>query len=157
MLSEVKPIPMNEPYFVEGNSLLYLALKYLVFGRILPGGGLDVFIHPMAFAGWGGLFVTSLNLIPVGQLDGGHVAYALFGARARRLYWPILVALLVLGTQWWTWLVWAFLLFWLGRVHAEPEDDLTLLSGGERALAIAVLVVFVMVFMPIPFQVFGMP
>jgi Zn-dependent protease len=157
MLSEVQAIPVGEPYFVEGNSLLYLALKYLVFGRILPSGGVDVFIHPIAFAGWGGLFVTSLNLIPAGQLDGGHVSYALLGGRARKLFWPILVVLLVLGTQWWSWLVWAFLLFWLGRVHAEPEDDLTPLNPRERALAIAVLVVLVLVFMPIPFQSFGMP
>jgi membrane-associated protease RseP (regulator of RpoE activity) len=70
--------------FIEGNSLLYILLKLLVKGRYLPSGAIDVQLGPMATAAWVGLLVTFINLIPVGQLDGGHVAYAFLGGRRRR-------------------------------------------------------------------------
>jgi len=151
-LSEVKPIPVGGPYFIEGNSVLYLALKYLVFGRILPSGGYDVFIHPIAFAGWGGLLVTALNLIPAGQLDGGHIIYALWGRRSRWLLWPILIALVILGSKWWPWYIWAGLIYFLGRFYAEPLDDITELGRVGQILAILMLVLFILIFSPIPFQ-----
>jgi membrane-associated protease RseP (regulator of RpoE activity) len=69
----------------EGNSVLYAALKYVVKGAWLPGEGRDVFLHPTAWAGWAGLLITMINLLPIGQLDGGHIATAYFGNRYRRM------------------------------------------------------------------------
>ena len=172
--------------FLEGNSLFYLFSKYLVFGRLLPdpvnmGGlspmlywlryfftaqpipfnGLDVQLHSVALAGWAGLLVTALNLIPVGTLDGGHVAYGLFGEKARRIF-PVAIALLValsvlpslltfsVSSVNFSWLLWVMILFWLGNVRAQPLDDITPLDPARRALGIIVLVIFVLLFTPIP-------
>lgn len=153
-LSEVQPITTDQPYMLEGNSLLYLLLKYAVFGLWLPGGGLDVFIHPVAFAGWAGLLVTSLNLIPVGQLDGGHVLYSLLGNRAQLLTWPIIIALAVLGLVAWPgWFLWAGLVFLFGQRHPGPLDNVTPLDTRRKIVAVAVLAVFVLTFSPIPLTI----
>src|SRR2546429_2395551 len=77
MQSKVGPVPRGAQF--EGNSILYMVLKRIITGHWLPGDGLDVQLGPVAEAGWAGLFVTMLNLIPIGQLDGGHVATGYFG------------------------------------------------------------------------------
>jgi membrane-associated protease RseP (regulator of RpoE activity) len=160
---------------LEGNSILYLAAKFIVKGELLPMpvsyggvnpvlywirfvvsgtpfpfGGRDVQLHAVAWAGWAGLLVTSLNLIPAGQLDGGHVIYVLLGKHARKL-WPfIVVVLLGLGVLWTGWYIWAALIFFLGRMHAQPLDDITPLDGRRKLIALFGLVVFVLVFIPVP-------
>lgn len=182
-LSDVGTLPSTPDAWrnqvLEGNSVLYLALKYLVKGRLLPApldyggvapllywvryffiglplpyGGLDVFMHPLAWAGWAGLLVTALNLIPAGQLDGGHISYVLFGRRAVKLVPFIIVALVLLGVFWWGWLLWAGLIFFLGRIYAQPLNDITPLDKRRKALAIFGLIVFVLVFTPIPLMGF---
>lgn len=139
-------------YIIEGNSILYAVLKTIVFGRFLPDGMNDVFINQLTMAGWTGLLVTGLNLIPVGQLDGGHAIYSLIGERARMLFAPILVALGIASMFYGGWLLWLFLLLFLGRVYATPLDSITKLNPGRRMIAILALVMFVLVFMPIPLQ-----
>ncbi len=134
----------------EGNSLLYALAKLLMFGRFLPSGGMDVFLNSVAWAGWAGMFVTALNLIPAGQLDGGHVAYALLGRRTKWLNWIVVGVLLGLSPFWLGWLLWAGLVLLLGRVHAVPLDDVTPLRTGDKLLAALAIVVFVLVFMPVP-------
>lgn len=164
----------------EGNSLLYLLAKYVMFGKLLPApasigslsfftywiryfftgqpaplGATDVLIHPIAFAGWAGLLVTALNLIPAGTLDGGHVVYAWFGDKAGKAFPIILAALVALGFFWNGWWLWAIILLWLGRVHAEPLDQITSLDPPRRAIAALVLLIFLLTFSPVPFAIFS--
>lgn len=100
-LSSVKLDTGARGVLLEGDSLLYLLLKFVVHGRLSPHH--EVWLHPMAFAGWAGFFVTMMNLVPIGQLDGGHVAYALFGPRYDRAsLWVVraLAALAALVALW---------------------------------------------------------
>ena len=151
-LSEVTPLPASG-YSIEGNSLLYAALKYLVFGRLLPSGGEDVFLHPVAFAGWAGLLVTSFNLIPAGQLDGGHIAYALLGRRTRYLNWAMIGVLLMMGFLWQGWFLWAFLVFIFSRARVSPMDDVSPLTPVGIVVAVSLLVLFVLTFTPVPLRI----
>jgi membrane-associated protease RseP (regulator of RpoE activity) len=151
--SPIQPPPTDNGYLQEGNSLLYLGLKYLVHGRILPGDGLDVTMNSMTYAAWIGLFVTSLNLLPMGQLDGGHVAYALFGRRAWQLARITAGALLILAFLGWQgWFLWVLLPFLFGLRHPPPLNDHTPLDTRRRILGMVMILIFVLVFTPVPFR-----
>lgn len=153
-LSPVQQIGSSCPgvsFFMEGNSLLYAAAKYLVFGRFLPQGTLDVMLHPVALAGWAGLLVTGLNLIPAGQLDGGHILYALTGPRVSEWATIIIAALLVaLGFVWSGWFLWAILIAVFGRMRAAPLNEISTLDRRGTLLAVLGLILFVLVFTPQP-------
>lgn len=178
-LSQLQAIPANQAIQMEGTSLIYLMAKYFTFGKLLPEpfsyggvqplwywiqymftgrpfpiGGQDVFLNPIAWAGWGGLLVTALNLIPVGQLDGGHVSYTLLGQRARQFLPYILVGLLLLGFFWQGWWLWLFFISILGRTYAEPLDQITPLDPRRKAIAILGLIIFILTFTPVPLQAF---
>jgi membrane-associated protease RseP (regulator of RpoE activity) len=188
-LSELGPIQSagsGASGFLEGNSIFYLFAKFAVFGKLLPEpvtfgslsptlywiryflsgqpipfNGLDVQLHSVALAGWAGLLVTALNLVPVGTLDGGHVAYGLFGEKARKIF-PVaigvLVALMLLpglltfsfASFNFSWLLWVVILFWLGNVRSQPLDDITELDPIRRAIGFTMLVIFILLFTPIP-------
>lgn len=150
-MAELREALPNIGFWTEGNSLIYAAAKILVFGRFLPGGGEDVYLHPVALAGWAGLLVTGLNLLPAGQLDGGHVFYALFGARAASIMSRVVaVALLALGFLWSGWFLWAVIVALLGQQHSPLLNSVTPLRGPWRALAVLGLIVFALVFIPVP-------
>lgn len=147
-------VDVSGPGLLEGNSLFYALAKITVFGRFLPDGFVDVQLNQVAWAGWIGLLVTGLNLLPVGQLDGGHITYVLFGRYARYFFWPLvaLLAGLAIFTQTTMWWIWIALLLFFGRNHAQPLDEVTPLDPGRRTLAILTLVIFVLVFVPIPLR-----
>jgi membrane-associated protease RseP (regulator of RpoE activity) len=179
-LSGLEPISpeMSEGYvqFIEGNSIAYLFAKYLTFGELLPQpvsygdvspviywlryfftgrplplGGLDVQIHPVAWAGWAGLFVTAINLIPAGQLDGGHILFVLLGKKnAKKIYPLILIALVLLGFAWGGWWLWAALIFLFGKHHAEPLDQITPVDLKHKILGAIALLIFILIFIPVP-------
>lgn len=176
-LSTVAPLPTDVGFSIEGNSIFYLFAKYLVHGELLPQpisygglhpalywvrylltgypvplGGYDVMIHPIAWAGWAGLLVTGLNLIPAGQLDGGHMLYVLFGKKAGKAIPVILVGLALLGFAWQGWWLWAFIIFMMGRAHAEPLDQITKLDPTRKRIAIITLILFFLIFIPVPLQ-----
>ena len=112
-------------------------------------------IHPVALAGWVGLLVTAFNLLPVGQLDGGHVLYSLVGQRARVLTWPIIGLLVLMGIFLWSgWFLWAALIFLFGQSHPDPLDDVTRLDTSRKLVAVAVLLIFLLTFTPMPMQIF---
>jgi hypothetical protein len=152
--SPVQHLSPHSSYIQEGNSLLYLGLKYLVHGQILPRDGLDVSINSMTYAAWIGLFVTCLNLLPMGQLDGGHVAYALFGRVAWQLARITAGALFILAFLGWEgWLLWVILPFVFGLKHPPPLNDHTPLGGRRKALGVVMIVIFILVFIPVPFKI----
>jgi len=164
----------------EGNSILYALLKYAVFGRWLPGGGIDVQLSPMADAAWVGLLVTMINLMPIGQLDGGHVARAVLGQRhetwSQRLHVALpAVGVIVAGAMFAMarhagkgpiealsyakygaipWLAWTILLAIIrGRSdeYHPPVDDAPL-DPLRRKLALGMLVLFLLILTPVPLR-----
>ena len=180
--SQVGPVVPNG--LQEGNSILYALLKHAVKGLWLPDGKQDIFLHPTAWAGWAGLLVTMLNLIPIGQLDGGHVAAAYFGNRyngfAGRLHgllpfgalavflWVRHLVQLESGEHWnssaatsialgsaFPWLV-VYLVLRIVRALSggdnHPPVDERALPRSRRLLFFLMVVVFVLVFMPVPIR-----
>lgn len=136
-----------------GSSLLLSLLSRIVVGP-LPEG-FDIVIHPVGFAGWIGLLVTALNLLPVGQLDGGHVGYALFGEWQNRISKFIYGGLILLGVLGWQgWLVWAVLLWFLGIRHPVPTDWWVPLDRKRKIIGWVTVGVFILTFIPVPFSGF---
>jgi membrane-associated protease RseP (regulator of RpoE activity) len=121
-------------------------LEWLLQRAIFPGvPSTDIYLHPIARAAWVGMFATALNLLPVGQLDGGHIVYALLGRFHKRITQGFLLALLPLGTLWSGWWFWAALLFFLARKH-PPVYDQTEIGRSRVQLGMLALAVFVLCF-----------
>jgi membrane-associated protease RseP (regulator of RpoE activity) len=135
-----------------GEPLLFKLLGFLTFGP-LPQGH-DIALHPVGFAGWVGIFITALNLIPIGQLDGGHILYALLLRRAHKVALALLVAALLAIVFWgyWGWTLMIVLLMWMGPAHPPTANDLVPLGTGRRALGWASLLFVPLGFTPVPFS-----
>jgi hypothetical protein len=148
MSKAVPPIP-EEGSIIFGEPLLFKLLSDSMF-RGAPEN-FDLILHPVAFAGWIGALVTALNLFPIGQLDGGHVVYALFGKRSKRFAKPVLVAFLLMGVFFWVgWFVWAILIGFIGLRHPRIWDEEVPVSVGRRWIAFLVVLIFIFSFIPDP-------
>jgi Zn-dependent protease len=148
------PIPMPPALngeFALGPSWLFAKMIRLMLGD--PPTGSTIALHPMAVAGWLGLFVTALNLIPAGQLDGGHVAYAVLGRRHDRVALFIVLALFGIAVLFMqpTWFFWAMLLLVMGYRHPPPLNDLTRLDVVRLIIGVLCWGLFLILFTPVPF------
>lgn len=142
----------------DGGFSLGSSLLFTLFSRQIFGPGADtgtIVLHPVAFAGWIGMLVTCLNLLPMGQLDGGHVAYALFGSRHKAISLATAGGLVVLGIKGWPgWFIWALLPLLMKLKHPSPLDPYTPLDTKRKLLALASLAVLALTFIPEPFNIF---
>ena len=154
MMSHVQQLPHSGgPQILLGEPLLLKMATYMVMGNVPQGQ--DIMLHPVAFAGWVGLFVTALNLLPSGQLDGGHIAYALFGGGYERVARAIPFLLLPLGFLWGGWFIWSFLLLVLGTRHPRPLYDEVPLTPGRKRIGMMAALLFVLSFTPAPITILG--
>ena len=147
--SRVEPAGLMQSGLELGEPLLFTILSYLTLGPIADH--MTVVLHPVALAGWFGLFVTFLNLLPIGQLDGGHVAYAMFGRHHRivaRVFVAVILALAFWG--WSGWFVWVALVGLLGIDHPPTLDSWVGLDRRRRTAGWLTIVVFALTFMPEP-------
>jgi membrane-associated protease RseP (regulator of RpoE activity) len=122
------------------------ALQWIAQRLIFPGvPASDIYLHPVARAAWVGMFATALNLLPAGQLDGGHVVYALFGRAQKWVTNVFLVMLLPMGKLWTGWWFWAVMIFFFARRH-PPLYDSTYIGESRIKLGVVALVIFVLCF-----------
>ena len=165
-------VPQPAPgAMVEGNSILYWVAKWLVYGKTLPNPltGEDVMMNQVLYAAWIGLLVTALNLLPVGQLDGGHTVFALFGKHARIVNRATVGLLLLFAVAslepvqrflpmagavgFNGWFIWLFLIvFLIGIEHPPALDDVTQLDRRRRWLGYLVIAIFILTFVPVPMR-----
>ncbi|MGH8010607.1 MAG: site-2 protease family protein, partial [Candidatus Binatia bacterium] len=151
-LSEVHPLDPFEGGIIFGDSFLFSLLTYFVLG--VSAEQVSIILHPIAVAGWFGLFVTFLNLLPMGQLDGGHVIYSLFGSAHRWIARAFLVVILLLGFQGWPgWFVWVVLVAMLGIDHPPTLDRISSLDPRRKVYAWCTVGLFALTFMPVPITV----
>jgi len=121
-------------------------LQWLLERAIFPGvPAADIYLHPVARAAWVGMFATAMNLLPIGQLDGGHILYSFFPRRHRTVSMALSILLMPLGKLWIGWLVWGGVLLWLGRRHPVILDDAEL-GSGRRKLGWIALAIFLLCF-----------
>ncbi|MEM0492871.1 MAG: site-2 protease family protein [Candidatus Thermoplasmatota archaeon] len=148
-LMEQNPLPVSPgvtgvtislPLILEGMSRLFN----------LPTG-MVIQIHPTLFAGWVGIFLTAVNLLPIGQLDGGHVAQAVLKDYHKYLSWVIVIVLVILGLFYQGWFMFAFLvLFFIGMRHQPPLNELSTLDSRRKFVGVLIVVIFIVSFAPIP-------
>lgn len=150
-LSKLVPAIPPEEAMVFGEPLLLKLLGALMFRGAAAES--DLFLHPIAFAGWVGVLVTAFNLFPIGQLDGGHVSFAMLGEKSRGLAKLLLAAFFIMGIFFWVgWIVWALIILLLGLKHPRVVDDRERLSPGRRLIGVIVVLIFGLSFIPAPIK-----
>ncbi|NOZ69177.1 MAG: site-2 protease family protein [Deferribacteres bacterium] len=148
-MSEVKPAAELHEGISFGSSILFSLLSELVLD--IDPEKYGVLLHPVAFAGWIGLLVTSLNLLPIGQLDGGHIIYAMFGEKHELISKGTIPVLIVLGVVFWPgWLFWAVIMYFLGYRHPPVVYPYIRLDRKRKIMGWACLVIFILTFTPVP-------
>jgi membrane-associated protease RseP (regulator of RpoE activity) len=160
-LSTVAPSESGAIYF--GEPLLWKLAEFLYFGvlhiGVVPPGGLDVALHPMGFAAWWGMLATALNLLPFGQLDGGHIMYAAVGRRATwlsALTLVVVVSLALLSASWFmTAALMAGMAIFFGFRHPHVVDEHEPLDPTRRLVAICAVIIFILCFTPVPIEITG--
>jgi len=134
-----------------GTPLIFSMISNLMIGPVPMDH--DVLLHPVAFAGWIGMFVTALNLIPIGQLDGGHVVYAVFGRRHRTISLLMIPILILFGIYGWPgWFLWAVLPLIFGINHPPVLDSDHPLGFSRQIIGWISLAIFILTFTPTPFM-----
>lgn len=151
--SEIKPSGEIQGGIAFGSSILFSLISKIVLN--VDPEKFDVILHPVAFAGWIGLLVTSLNLLPIGQLDGGHIVYALFGEKHGLIAKITIPVLLVMGMVFWRgWIIWAVLMMIIGYKHPPVVYPDIQLDKKRIYMGWASLVIFILTFTPTPVQGF---
>jgi membrane-associated protease RseP (regulator of RpoE activity) len=149
LLSRQLPPGAEPQSFVFGTPLALRLLEWIRFGSVEPS---RILLHPMAVAGWAGLLATAMNLLPIGQLDGGHILYAVFGERWHRIVSRVSIAILaLLGFVYWPWWIWAVLMFFLFRRHPLVYDERPL-PVARGVLCVAALLIFVLSLSIVPIR-----
>ena len=151
-ISEIRPVPANTggmmPVF--GDSILFAFITKIIHGSI-PAGH-DIYLSPYAWAGWIGFLITSINLMPMGQLDGSHIVYAMTGRRQVFFGWTMFAGLVLLSFYWIGWIIWiiiALLFLMIGHPRIGGNDD-PKISAGERLLGWSCMLIFILTFVPVP-------
>ena len=158
-LSRVLPVPETQDGLTLflGEPLLFRVVAWTLWGTVAEGYGLN--LHPMGFAAWVGLLATALNLFPIGQLDGGHISYAVFGARSTLVTVASAAVLFALAFHSPSWIAWAVLmvimLVMLGPRHPRTLDHHIPIDRTRVLVAACALVIFVLCFTPAPIQIVG--
>jgi membrane-associated protease RseP (regulator of RpoE activity) len=151
-LSDIQPLPADQGGLFLGEPLLFKALARFIHGP-LPEGT-DIVIHPLGFGAWFGMLATALNLLPFGQLDGGHIAYSVFGRRAVGLSVVTLATVIGLSFAATSWVamavMFAAMTWFVGLRHPAPYDDFTPLTRGRLFVAFIALLILVGCFTPVP-------
>jgi membrane-associated protease RseP (regulator of RpoE activity) len=152
-LSEVHPIPKDSTsYLGLGEPMLFSFLAKMMIGEVSEG--FDIVLSPIAFAGWAGLFVTALNLLPIGQLDGGHIIYALLGKYSGIVYKAGIGAFCIFTLFVYPgWIIFAVMLLLFGFKHPPPADPFTQLDFKRKCIGVLMLVIFLISFTPIPLKI----
>jgi membrane-associated protease RseP (regulator of RpoE activity) len=153
-LSHVAAVPPHMDGLSLGEPLLFQVASKLLWGT--PPNGYSLNLHPIAFAAWFGLLATSLNLFPIGQLDGGHISYAVFGRKSSYVTLVMIgvaISLIFVSTSWLVWTVLMIaMLFIFGRHHPRTYDEHVPLDRSRVILAVVALIIFVLCFTPAPIQ-----